>query len=308
MCQTEAGKIFSIEDSLVGNDNTHDISDVADEIQYAENSGSAILYDDNKSMPILKNAKQYEPEKEKDSPGMCDDCGISFKSQGTMERHQKKFKCGERAIYLLETSANLVKTRICKLCGFSTNNEESLKIHNCELFPKINCEKCPYSTRLVTKLDLHKSLEHMVPLKCNQCDYQKQHNLKDPMAAKKSMYKHIAMHNVGLYECFECGETFKVKQKLTYHITSKHLQYKCQECNKEEASAYKLNQHIKKLHTHVKITCTLCGFLAPSKHLLQKHNNRAHFQSASFVCTSCAYRAESKYLLKKHLKEKHKTV
>lgn len=235
---------------------------------------------------------------------MCGDCGISFKSQGTMKRHQKKFKCGENATFSLGASANLVKTRICKLCAFSTNNEESLAIHNCEILPEMKCEECPYLTRLVTKLDLHKSLEHNATIKCSQCDYNKQHNLKDPMAAKKSIYKHIAMHNVGLYDCFECGETFKVKQKLTYHITSKHLQYKCHECGKEEASAYKLNQHIKKLHTNVKITCTHCGCFAPSKHLLQKHKNLAHFQSASFVCTSCAYKAESKYLLMKHLKEK----
>ena len=235
--------------------------------------------DDPKNEDSDKGAKVLDGIKE-DIPVICGDCGIAFKTQGKMERHQKKYKCGEYALYKSETSSTSVKNCICDICGFSTNNEELVTKHSCTILPKINCDSCLYSTRLVTKMDMHKSFEHMAPLKCSQCDYQTQHNPKHPHSAKYSMSKHMDMHNVGTYDCFECGETFKVKQKLTYHIKSKHLQYICQDCNKEESSAYRLDQHIKKIHIIVQMVCTICDFIAPSKYLIEKHNKNAHVENA----------------------------
>ena len=142
-----------------------------------------------------------------------------------------------------------MKNSICNKCGFSTNNEELVTSHTCTILPKINCAECPYSTRLVNKMDMHMSFEHMAPLKCSQCNYETIHNPKHRYAAKYSMSTHMDLHNIGTFDCFECGETFKVKRKLTYHIKSKHLQYICQDCNTEDSSPYRLNQHIKKTHS-----------------------------------------------------------
>ena len=53
------------------------------------------------------------------------------------------------------------------------------------------------------------------------------------------------MHYVESFDWFECGDTFKVRQKLDYHIKAKHGPYICQECSKEESSAYR---HMRKVH------------------------------------------------------------
>ena len=200
------------------------------------------------SKDTLKTFKQDKSPKKHDDPVKCGDCGISFKSQGTMENHQKKYKCGNFMSFSKENSSNPVKNLLCDLCGFSTNNEEVMEKHTCKKLPLLTCKKCPYTSRLWTKMDFHNSFEHMAPLKCSLCDYVSKNQPSNRHAAKYTMTKHMDKHNVGIFDCFECGDTFKVKQRLEYHIKAKHCPNICQVCSKEESSAYKLKQHIKKVH------------------------------------------------------------
>ena len=200
------------------------------------------------SEATLQTLKQDESPKKQDGPVKCEDCGISFKSRGTMENHQKKCKCGNFISFSKEISVNSVENRLCDLCAFSTNNSELMEKHICKILPLLQCKKCPYASRLLPKMDLHNSFEHMAPLKCSQCDYISQNKPSNHHAAKYTMTKHMDKHYIGIFDCFECGDTFKVNQRLSYHIKAKHCSYICQECSKEESSAYKLKQHIKKMH------------------------------------------------------------
>ena len=178
----------------------------------------------------------------------CGDCGISFKSQGTLENHQKKYKCGNILFSKRKSMHSNWNNYLCDLCGFSTNNQVIIDKHTCTILPLRECDKCPYTSRILTKLDFHNTFQHKAPGKCSICDYKSKNKSTNIHAAKYTMLKHMDMHNVGIFECFECGDTFNVRQRLDYHIKAKHCPNICQECSKEESSAYKLKQHIKKLH------------------------------------------------------------
>ena len=79
----------------------------------------------------------------------------------------------------------------------------------------------------MTKMDFHNSFEYMVPLKCSQCEHIGRNKSSNINAAKYTMDKHIMMHYVESFDWFECGDTFKVRQKLDYHIKAKHGPYIC---------------------------------------------------------------------------------
>ena len=269
-------------------------------------------FQDDIKIEVSQKSAQVVAENKEDIPVKCGDCEISFKSQGQMERHQKKYKCGKYAsrVRVRVRGSYYVQNSICNKCGFSTNNQDLVTNHTCSILPKINCDKCPYSTRLVSNMDMHKSFEHMAPLKCSQCNYETKHNPKHPHADKYykySMSHHMEMHNVGNYDCFECDETFKVKHKLTYHIKSKHLQYICQDCNKKESSAYRLNQHIEKTHMHNvgNYECFECGETFKVKQNLTYHNKSKHLQ---YICKDCDKEESSAYRLNQHIRKTHSVI
>ena len=123
------------------------------------------------SKDTLKTLMQDKSPKKPDNYVMRGDCGISFKAQGTLENHQKKYKCGNSKSFSKGKSANSIRNQLCDLCGFSTNNIVLLEKHTCTILPLLTCEKCPYTLRLLTKLDFHNSFQHMAPGKCSICNY-----------------------------------------------------------------------------------------------------------------------------------------
>ena len=158
----------------------------------------------NTSHPIKKGRprkiENLEKKMKMDVTFTCEDCGLSFKSEKTVENHQKKYQCG---------------LKFCHVCGASARNMEQLADHMCKVL--LNCDLCQFSSGKTKAMDLHKSFEHQTPLKCNLCDYQyknyfaKEHWNKAEQALK---YHMNSKHSSETYQCFDCGHKAKTKQKL----------------------------------------------------------------------------------------------
>ena len=70
----------------------------------------------------------------------------------------------------------------------------------------------------MTKMDFLNLFEHMAPLKCSQCDYIGLYI--GNKLVNRNAAKYTKTHVVS-FDCFECDDTFKVRQKLDYHIKAK---------------------------------------------------------------------------------------
>lgn len=151
----------------------------------------------------------------------------------------RKNKCGKYAKFTL--ASHYVQNSICDKCGFSTIMKKHCKPFTVQYCPRlILWWMSLFLTRLVNKMDMHKSFEHMAPLKCSQCIL----NLNT--TRNIHMLLNILCQNTWTcimleHDCFvECGNAVKHlsgSRSWLYHIKSKqHLQYICQDCNKQESS------------------------------------------------------------------------
>ena len=263
----------------------------------------------NEDIPSYPNEKLFLKDKirkhteRKNKVYYCKDCAVVFKTEMLLENHQIKFRCSIDGMIWSEAK---VAKNVCELCGFQTENDQLQTNHKCEMKPLLRCNLCSYATRLEGKYELHTSLEHMAPLKCNQCEFKAPNNPLKPNYGLYMMTRHMdSSHSTQLYICHICNEQVKSKYRLGYHIETKHTQFNCSECGKSENTKHKLKRHMVQNHDHRSPLCSFCEFSAPTKYILDKHQQQMHSFKAAFPCRQCTFNGQSKYLLEKHIKTNH---
>ncbi|CAO1307520.1 unnamed protein product, partial [Diamesa hyperborea] len=108
------------------------------------------------------------------------------------------------------------------------------------------------------------------------------------------------------YPCEQCPRTFRQKQSLQAHVSSRHLNIKdfiCDLCGKEFSEKASLQKH-NLIHSTIKpYQCYVCFMSFRHKSSLSRHN-KIHKKVTQCQYCGRSFRYES--FLKKHLESSHK--
>eukprot|EP00116_Pleurobrachia_bachei_P002316 sb/3462578/ len=251
-------------------------------------------------------------------PHKCKECGKSFSSKGTLDRHI--YNMHTKIVALNRKSSGMVlsikRTKIvqCKLKGCSVikSSDSEMYQHFRDMHPdrKHFCDVCPMAFKYVPHLTVH-HLEHSEykPYKCKECgrrfsreDKLQQHQIFvhsnivtcrvqncGVRLPKSELYKHIkTAHPRNKFQCDVCPMSFTTSGNLTQHkrIHSGIKPYKCEVCGKTMAHRSNYKKH-KEIHaTGPRFKCDMCGKTFTVKCNLKSHM-RTHTGEKPFSCNIC---------------------
>lgn len=135
-----------------------------------------------------------------------------------------------------------------------------------------------------------------------------------------------------LYECYFCGNKYKVKRYLKTHIESKHLRteaaqirliaeslkrvikmknsFPCNECPKKFSSKYGKIYHMNRVHSTAKrnVICCKCGKAFVYKQDLTLHMKNYHCHKTCQICDAIITANRFKAHMRTHTGNKNITV
>jgi len=275
----------------------------------------------------------------------CDtrNCGIFFKSQEDLEKHQKEahkkiekhkktVEClycqkviWDKQCYALHIKALHSKEAIrCKhknCCTFF-KTEEDLQKHNEEKHAEnYCCALCDYKTSARINLQNHFERLHLPKeLKCPHCPklfankvdlrahikYNHKPHEKCPHCKKvgTNLRRHVVTTN-----CPLCFQPFPCKKLFSDHKLKCKKIHKCRECGETFKIAYGLKHHINlrhKLGQEFKgFECKFCPTFFVDRKSLRTHQLSEHFALMKYKCKFCDEAFTCKSSLQQHRDLKH---
>lgn len=112
-----------------------------------------------------------------------------------------------------------------------------------------------------------------------------------------------------LYECDNCGETFKLKAELVKHIKTHRKKpldqpkpkptFKCHHCPEVYSDEEKLFDHIDSDHVKKTYKCRFCSYTTLRSYCMKSHQ-LVHSNYRPFKCVKCDKGFKSQYCLNRH--------
>ena len=128
--------------------------------------------------------------------------------------------------------------------------------------------------------------------KCSKCKFE----TKD----KTTLTRHVIEAHETLVDCRKgCNRKFKSQSSLNDHYKDKHnekttpiqteKEFQCTKCERKFNLQAELIKHCEEVHTFVRITCNICGYVKLSKENMEEHIKAHHTEFKSVRKQICRY-------------------
>ena len=195
----------------------------------------------------------------------CDICHIMVESKTALIVHIEEIH--EEKIHNYE----------CDICGKLYGNDKYLKYHRATRHPESRKASTRESRTRSTKIQKEPKEPKILPepkevfnvpsYKCDICDF---------VSYMYDKWKqHVKTHMIGkMYACSSCPETFKNRDKLTFHLATLHekveVKHKCDTCGKAFLDKHRLMRHLS-VHVHKDYICEICAKVCDTEWNLKSH-------------------------------------
>ncbi|XP_053373438.1 zinc finger protein OZF-like isoform X2 [Mercenaria mercenaria] len=220
-------------------------------------------------------------------PCVCEECGKSYKDNGSLSCHKKSHD---------------IKESVCPVCSKAFMCMSYLKIHmkTHSSERKFKCEIC--SKTFVQKSHLNKHIkcihDKIKDHVCDVCDkafsdkwklvlHKRNHTNERPYVCEicRKTFKdgsylniHIRYHTGARpYACLQCDKTFVQAIDMKRHslVHKEELPYKCKICNHKSRLESNMRVHIK-IHAGAVYTCNVCRRDFSTSNSRDRHMNTQH--------------------------------
>ena len=229
----------------------------------------------------------------------------------------------EEELVSKNVSVDVVALFMCEECGFHTNNNDDLKVHQDNIHSQkqkqqVVDENIPDFEANKISEEAQEEKKLINSIKCHFCDstFTCLTQLKDHIVNEHCSDKTDVIQQMKSETCTRCAECNFVgtPTELKSH-NSKHDNhtFKCRICEQVFQDVESLNNHIRAKgfpnHTNSPepFPCEICGLVMATFDLLKKHMTTFHSPSIE-ACRYCDHRAVSKDDLQEHLIENHEDI
>jgi KRAB domain-containing zinc finger protein len=215
----------------------------------------------------------------------CDLCGLTFSTIQAQQNHVASV------------------TLQCTQCEFKTCTRSDLDFHvkthqiN-EVFVTENTELSE-STQLFVETFLDMPVVNTeYRYFCKKCT--------DRFKTENELKNHLqTIHLCPIFFCNLCNKSYITRRERQKHLREDHEIFDCNLCNFKTYEIQKLTVHVSKKHMNIKkLNCRSCNFQANDIYHLRRHENFKHSDFA-FMCAYCDYKTDTKPHLLQHFQCKH---
>lgn len=176
----------------------------------------------------------------------------------------------------------------------SNNLEQNIKTVKKELSAPYPCKDCGQIFQILSRYNKH-IIGHKSSPTIN-CDSESEDDISEE--------QEFDVKEGVLYQCEECGKSFKLKESYKSHLRrhTGEKPYTCHVCGKRFAHNGGLSYHLKHVHMGIKDHgCDICGRSFAMKAAMEDHR-RIHTGERPYVCHSCGKSFKTKASLYIHSK------
>jgi len=241
----------------------------------------------------------------------CQFCEFKTKWSSNMIKHIQ-FKHKE-----VQCEVPLVKK--CRFCPFTGDCRKVLRLHkrqeHKDLLKVFNCYECSYTTNWEDSMKLHNKFHGVMKdypgVACEHCDFIYKYNKQDQKGERKckqTLNEHMNDEHAELkFKCDQCEKTVWTQTQLEVHRT-KHVystadgNYTCDQCGYKCKQSNRIRFHINAVHLGLKPhLCELCPAAFSTKSALTKHK-LSHTNERNFPCQFCEKAFHTKSNLETHIR------
>ncbi|XP_006562778.1 zinc finger protein 664 isoform X2 [Apis mellifera] len=207
-------------------------------------------------------------------PYICSTCGKAFKRSSEI--------CNHRRIH-----RDIKYT--CEICGFTTNNKISLRMHHRRVHERdyrYRCDQCDKGFMSNYDLEDHKT-SHL-ETKAFICEFcGNGYSQRSYLVSHKRVMHGIKMSTPKAFQCNICNKrSFATEQELRSHLNLHSQMFLCAECGQKFATNYALKLHCRR-HTGEKpYQCPFCPKAFARSPALRVHK-LTHTGERPYVCNIC---------------------
>ena len=211
----------------------------------------------------------------------------------------------------------------CSLCNFTTNDETTIKQHECQQVRVIGCCFCNFECRHLNNLNLHlkmhsklrmpKKYECLLCLfdcdsRCEYLNHLKTHSWHRPFKCSlcpftsyyELRFKSHSIYHKEVPQGAKNETNRKIENKSGQNENDNSVCYNCHICGKYFGSRCNLDKH-KSRHDFIgKFVCHFCGISFSKRSNLFKHLV-IYTKNSSRICHKCKRLFNSRAALKQHL-------
>lgn len=300
-CGDQAIKIFESRSPISSESSPDQVNPSSDRKDRTSKKPNYVTNSDNDSLTNSSTKRRKNKRFEDQEQYICSTCKLHFDRQGDYKRHMIKhsnlrpYKCEicDKAFKRSSEVSNHTQIHrgieyACEVCGFTTINKFSLRMHHRRVHQRdfrYRCDQCDKGFMSNYDLEDHKA-SHLgrKTFICEFCG--NAYSQKSYLVAHKRVIHRIQKSAPKEFQCNICNKSFATEQNLRNHVGLHSQTFLCAQCGKKFATNHALKLHGRKHTGERPYECMVCSKAFARSAALRVHK-LTHTGERPYVCDLC---------------------
>lgn len=300
-CGDQAIKIFESRSPISSEPSPEQVNPSSDRKDRTSKEPNYVTNSDNDSLTNSSTKRRKNKRFGDQEQYICSTCKLHFDKQGDYKRHMIKhsdlrpYKCEicDKAFKRSSEVSNHTQIHrgieyACEVCGFTTINKFSLRMHHRRVHQRdfrYRCDQCDKG--FMSNYDLQDHKASHLGRKTFICEFcGNAYSQKSYLVAHKRVIHRIQKSAPKEFQCNICNKSFATEQNLRNHVGLHSQMFLCAQCGKKFATNHALKLHGRKHTGERPYECMVCSKAFARSAALRVHK-LTHTGERPYVCDLC---------------------